>query len=89
LDLIDIALVVVSVWVLFVTCVLALLKAAQAGDEVIDGETPRRPTPGGPGWRVATPATTQRRGRHRQPHQADSKYTMHRDEYAGSNRQAV
>jgi len=66
LDLIDIALVVVSVWVLFVTCVLALLKAAQAGDEVIDGETPRRPTPGGPGWRVATPATTQRRGRHRQ-----------------------
>jgi hypothetical protein len=66
LDLIDIAFVVLSVWVLFVTCVLALLKAADVGDEALPDERSRAPMPGRPGWKLAMPATTRRPGRHRE-----------------------
>jgi hypothetical protein len=61
LDLIDIAVVCVLVWALFVTCVLALLKAAKVGDEVIEAETRHSPMPGHPGWRPVAPATIRRR----------------------------
>jgi len=66
LDLIDIALVVVSVWVLFVTCALALLKAADVGDKAIDDRTGRSAMAGRPGWGLAMSATTPRRGRHQE-----------------------
>jgi hypothetical protein len=59
LDLIDIALVVSSVWVLFVTCVLALIKAARIGDEALP-ETVRSPMPGHAGWPPAALPTTTR-----------------------------
>jgi hypothetical protein len=60
LDLIDIALIVSSVWVLFVTCVLALLKAADVGDEALPDESGRSPMAGRAGWRPAALATTTR-----------------------------
>jgi hypothetical protein len=63
LDLIDIALVVSSVWVLFVTCVLALLKAADVGDEALSDDSGRSTMPGHAGWPPTALTTTTRRRR--------------------------
>ena len=60
LDLIDIALIVSSVWVLLVTCVLALLKAADVGDEALPDESGGSPMAGRAGWRGAAFATATR-----------------------------
>lgn len=61
MDLIDIAVVFALVWVLFVTCVLALLKSAKVGDEVMEAETRHSPMAGHPGWRPVASATIRRR----------------------------
>jgi hypothetical protein len=60
LDLIDIALVVLLVWVMFLLCVVALLKAADVGDEALEGERSQSLMPGHVGWRPAVLATTTR-----------------------------
>ena len=51
MDLLDIAVVCVLAWVVFTTCVLALLKAAKVADEAVDDNHDSLPTPGHFEWR--------------------------------------